>query len=197
MRALPALGGLSSRHLCRELEIRLTGILNLYTLAEGESAGGFGTAVAPRVQGHHHQHIFSVRLDPMLDGVENSVVETEVHALDEPTGSDANYAGNGFVSQKRVLRTTSEAARQASPADSRGWMIVNENKHHYASGSPVGYKIMSGHFIPLLPKPDSYVARRGPFATKHLWVTPYEDGQLFPCVLVLCFSRMQADHRAL
>lgn len=42
-----------------ELETKLTGILNLYTMAEGESAGACGTEVAPRVQAHHHQRMSS------------------------------------------------------------------------------------------------------------------------------------------
>jgi Cu2+-containing amine oxidase len=38
-----------------ECEIKLTGILNIYTMAEGEDAGKFGTEVAPRIMAHHHQ----------------------------------------------------------------------------------------------------------------------------------------------
>lgn len=72
-----------------QIEIKLTGILNIYVLGEGESAGKHGTEVAPRVTAHHHQHLFSVRVDPMIDGLDNSVCETDVVASDEPTGSDA------------------------------------------------------------------------------------------------------------
>ena len=71
-----------------EFEIKLTGILNLYTMAEGEHAGKFGTEVSPRVMAHHHQHLFSVRVDPMIDGLANSVCETDVVPTDAPTGSD-------------------------------------------------------------------------------------------------------------
>jgi primary-amine oxidase len=80
-----------------ELEVRLTGILNTYTAAEGEKVDKFGTLVGPRVQAHHHQHIFCLRVDPMIDGLNNSVVETEVHRMTEKTGSAENWAGNGFV----------------------------------------------------------------------------------------------------
>lgn len=38
-----------------DCSIKLTGILNLYTMAEGEDAGKYGTEVAPRVMAHHHQ----------------------------------------------------------------------------------------------------------------------------------------------
>jgi len=33
---------------------------------------------------------------------------------------------------------------------------------------------------PLLPHPDSLVGRRATFAKNTIWVTPYEDGQLYP-----------------
>ena len=39
---------------------------------------------------------------------------------------------------------------------------------------------MCKDFPPLLSQHDSVVARRTPFATKNMWVTPYVDGQLYP-----------------
>lgn len=186
-----------------ELEIKLTGILNTcvstasgnlflppmltsfpscrsYLTAEGETCSDFGTIVAPRVMAHHHQHLFCLRVDPMIDGLNNSVVETEVVQMAEPTGSNDNWAGNGFYSQKKVLGTTAEGARMADPQAQRMWSFVNEDKTHYSSGQPVGYKLMCKDFPPLMAKPDSLVGRRATFAKKNLWVTPYVDGQLFP-----------------
>lgn len=34
--------------------------------------------------------------------------------------------------------------------------------------------------VPMLMQHDSLVGKRAFFATKHLFVTPHEDGQLFP-----------------
>lgn len=56
----------------------------------------------------------------------------------------------------------------------------NPDKKHYSSGSPVGYKVMSGNFVPLLVKDDSLVARRAPFAKHHMWTVPYTDDRLYP-----------------
>lgn len=39
---------------------------------------------------------------------------------------------------------------------------------------------MCKDFVPLLAKPDSLIARRTPFATKSIWVTPFKDGQFYP-----------------
>lgn len=143
-----------------QLEIKLTGILQIYTLAEGklalfctverfqirrkitgEDPAGFGTEVAPRVLAHHHQHLFSFRIDPMIDGIDNSVVETEVLPLEEPTGSAENYGGNGFKAVKTMFKTSSEAVRDADPNRNRVWSMVNPNSLHYASKTPVGYKV--------------------------------------------------------
>ncbi|GAA6030894.1 hypothetical protein JCM8097_008924 [Rhodosporidiobolus ruineniae] len=163
-----------------ELEVRLTGILNIYTAAEGEKVDKFGTLVAPRVQAHHHQHLFCLRVDPMIDGLNNSVVETEIKSLEAPTGSAENWAGNGFYSTKRELQTTAEGARDYDATTSRMWSMVNPNKKHYSSGASVGYKIMCKDWCPLLAKDDSIVARRATFAKRSLWVSPYEEGRLFP-----------------
>lgn len=51
------------------LNVKLTGILNTYTAAKDE-ATPFGTMVGPGVQAHHHQHIFSIRVDPMIECVD-------------------------------------------------------------------------------------------------------------------------------
>ena len=116
----------------------------------------------------------------MIDGLSNSVVETEIHPVDAPTGSAENWAGNGFYSHKKILATTAEGARSANSQTQRVWSFVNEEKKHYASGQPVGYKVMCKDFPPLLAKPDSLVGRRATFTKKNLWITPYVDGQLFP-----------------
>jgi primary-amine oxidase len=54
-------------------EIKLTGILNTYALNEGEEAGPWGTEVYPQVNAHNHQHLFCLRANPMIDGVNNTV----------------------------------------------------------------------------------------------------------------------------
>lgn len=41
------------------VDIKLTGILNIYTMSKGESCNRFGTQVAPRVQAQHHQRSFT------------------------------------------------------------------------------------------------------------------------------------------
>jgi Cu2+-containing amine oxidase len=48
------------------------------------------------------------------------------------------------------------------------------------AGSPVAYKLMTAAGPVLLAKPSSSIAQRGGFATKHIWVTPHADDEMFP-----------------
>lgn len=100
--------------------------------------------------------------------------------MSAPTGSKENWAGNGFFSVKKELKTTAEGARDADQNAGRMWTMVNPNKQHYSSGAPIGYKIMCKDTAPLLPHADSLVGRRATFAKHTIWTTPYVDGQLFP-----------------
>ncbi|KIL00836.1 hypothetical protein PAXRUDRAFT_128981 [Paxillus rubicundulus Ve08.2h10] len=160
-----------------ELEIRLTGILQVYAAGPNEP-NPHGTTVAPGVIAHFHQHIFSVRVDPMLDGINNSVIESDIVSLDAPTGSKENFAGNGFVVKERVLEDQiKDGARDFDWASDRRWKIANSAKTHYASGKPASYQIMMKEgLLPLLSKPDSWVARRASFAHKALWVVKDVEG---------------------
>ncbi|KAJ9090730.1 hypothetical protein QFC19_009472 [Naganishia cerealis] len=163
-----------------QLEIRLTGILNLALLAPGESTGGFGTEVAPQINAQYHQHLFSLRVDPMIDGIKNSVVQTDIVVSPHPTGSAENYAGNAFTTEKSIYETAKEAAADVDADRQRYWSFVNENHKHYASRQPVGYKVMAKEQPKLLAQPDSWVARRAPFATKSIWTVPYNEEELYP-----------------
>ncbi|EJU05050.1 hypothetical protein DACRYDRAFT_20598 [Dacryopinax primogenitus] len=163
-----------------ELEIRLSGVLNVYLLAEGERAGRYATEVAPRIDAQYHQHLFSLRLDPMIDGIKNSVMETDVVASPYPTGSEENFAGNAFTTNSTVIQTTSEGERQWNADTDRRWTIINPNRKHYASGQPVGYKVMNCAFPKLLAQPGSWVRRRAPFARSSLWVTRFKEDRNWP-----------------
>jgi len=160
-----------------ELEIRLSGILQVYVAGHNEPTP-HGIVVAPGVNAHFHQHIFSVRVDPMLDGIRNSVVESDIVSLDAPTGSKENFAGNAFHVKERVLKDqVKDGARDFDWAAERRWKIANLSRTHYASGQPSSYQIvMKGGSLPLMAKNDSWIARRASFAHKALWVVRDVEG---------------------
>ncbi|KAH3334246.1 hypothetical protein KXW44_009412, partial [Aspergillus fumigatus] len=105
-----------------KLEVRLTGILNTYCLHPSETANPYGTEVAHGVTAHNHQHIFSLRIDPEIDGLENEVRECDAVPLQYTDDSKANPYGNGFFCRQRVV----EGASLASLG--RSWDIVNPTK---------------------------------------------------------------------
>ena len=57
-----------------QYEVKLTGIINTGALPLGETRP-YGTLVAPGLYAPNHLHHFNVRLDMMVDGVQNSIYE--------------------------------------------------------------------------------------------------------------------------
>ncbi|KAJ3558405.1 hypothetical protein NP233_g11516 [Leucocoprinus birnbaumii] len=158
-----------------EIEIRLTGVLQVYVGADNEP-NQHGTTVAPNVNAHYHQHIFCYRVDPMVDGLKNTVIESDVLPIEAPTGSKENFAGNGFYSSE--TRLTSEGGRPYDINKERRWRIVNPQRRHYSSGKEVGYTIgLKGGVAPTLAKDDSWIMKRAPFLRNTLWVCRDVEGE--------------------
>ncbi|KAH9981670.1 peroxisomal copper amine oxidase [Russula compacta] len=168
-----------------ELEIRLTGILQVYIAGSDEPAP-YATRVAPGINAHFHQHLFSVRIDPMVDGLLNTVVETDVLPVIAGYGSPENFAGNAFQVHDRVLRRASEGAREWDASTDRRWRIVSAGMKHYASGQQTGYSIgVKGGATTALPRPEGWVGRRATFTRNTLWVVrekedAREGGRMWP-----------------
>ncbi|KAH9895668.1 copper amine oxidase [Cubamyces lactineus] len=161
-----------------ELEVRLTGILQVYVQGQDEPNSPFGTTLAPGINAHYHQHIFSVRVDPMVDGLQNSVVETDILPLpNAPLGSPANHSGNAFITRSTPIARAADGARDYDYATDRRWSIVNPKTVHPSSKRNAAYTIMSkGAAAPLMALDGSIVAKRAPFARKPLWVVKDVEG---------------------
>lgn len=158
-----------------ELEVRLTGILQVY-VAETDEPIKFGTKVAPNVNAHYHQHLFSIRVDPMIDGINNSVVESDVVPLPNAlTGSDLNFAGNAFIQEDTVLKK--EAGRHWDWEKERKWKIVNPARKHYSSGKDVGYVVgIKGGVTPMMARKDGWALKRAQFVNYPVWVCRDVEG---------------------
>lgn len=163
-----------------QLEIKLTGILNTYVMNPGEDLKGYGTEVYPNVNAHNHQHLFSLRINPNVDGENNSVAAVDAVAADIPVGHPDNFYGNAFLGKRTVFETAATAKSNYDSATLRSWDIFNPSKIHPFSGKPSSYKIVSKECPPLLPKPGSLVYNRAGFARQHIQVVPYKDYQLYP-----------------
>lgn len=160
-----------------QLETKLSGILNLY-VKDKDEPNPYGVEVAPQVNAHYHQHLFALKIDPMVDGCENTVIQTDCEPTPAPTGSDRNYLGNGFVTVKTPINVS--GGYDWDWSRHRTWAIYNTNKQHYSAGLPVGYKIHTRDWEPLALQKDSMVAQRAEFTKHALWVTKFNEEQLWP-----------------
>ena len=107
--------------------------------------------MAPGIDAHVHQHVFSFRFDMAVDGERNSVSEVNFSSL--PLGPD-NRHGNAIAITETKLATESEAQRVIDLAASRYWRVTNPQVLN-ALGDPVGYKLVPGaNALPFL-NPDS------------------------------------------
>jgi primary-amine oxidase len=155
-----------------EMEVKLTGIVTTIALEPGQ-VPSHATRITPELAAPHHQHLFCARLDVDLEGTANSVYEIDVEA--EPAGPD-NPWGNAFAARATALEHEQAAIRVTDPARSRVWKIVNPNVMN-AAGDPVAYTLVPGPTPCLLADPGSSIGRRAGFATRNLWVTPYEPDE--------------------
>ncbi|EGX48715.1 hypothetical protein AOL_s00079g354 [Orbilia oligospora ATCC 24927] len=163
-----------------QLEIKLTGILNTYAMAPGEDTKGWGTQVHPGVNAHNHEHLFCLRIDPQIDGHNNTIFQVDAALGDGEVGSAQNRYGNAFYANKTKYSTVAEGVADYNGDTSRTWDIANTNKLHPVSGKPVSYKLVSREVPKLLIKPGGLVHKRAGFARHAVHVTKYQDDQIFP-----------------
>ncbi|WP_227872025.1 primary-amine oxidase [Paenibacillus albus] len=157
-----------------EFQVKLTGILSVGCLTEGEKPQ-YGTMVAPELYAPNHQHFFNVRLDLQIDGNENSVYE--VDTVPAPLGPE-NPMSNAFMAKSTLLAAENEAVRDLKLETARYWKFVNDNVKNDMNQS-VGYKIVPGENCFPFAAPESDLIKRAGFITHHMWVTPYDPEELY------------------
>lgn len=167
-----------------QLDVKLSGILSTYILdANAKDAGLFGTQVYPGVNAQNHQHLFSLRLHPNIDGGGNSVAMVDATPYEPPVGSAENKYGNGFYAKRTVFKTSGESQTSYNAATCRTWDFFNPKKLHKYSNKPASYKLVSREVSPLMAKPNSLVWKRAAFARNAMAVVPYKDDEFYPAGL--------------
>lgn len=158
-------------------EVRATGILSTQPIDHELDKTGvpFGTVVHPGVLATHHQHIFSLRIDPMIDGPTNRLVYSEAHPL--PLSPDLNPHGTGYTVRETVVEKSS--GLDLSIATNRVFKIANAAVLNPVNGQPVAYKIHSPSFQKMLAHPSSFHHRRAEFADHDIYITAHRDRELY------------------
>ena len=156
------------------VEVRATGVVSVVNIDPGKTSD-YGNVVGPGVLAQNHQHIFCIRLDPAIDGYENSVYLEESHPV--RMNQVTNPEGNLYMVRKTPVEQSGWF--DAAPQHNRIVKIVNPNKTNPISQNFVGYKFTPLPTQLLLADPDSTQAQRARFAQHHLWVTKYREDELY------------------
>lgn len=160
-------------------EVRATGVLSTVpTSLDSDQKLPYGTNVAPGVLAPYHQHLFSLRIDPALDGHNNTLAIEESHPLpiDDPTVH--NPFGVGYTTTTTPV--LHESGHDLDHTTNRTFKILNESSLNPTTKTPVGFKLLPFYSQNLLSHPSSYHARRSEFAQHAVWVTKYQDYDHFP-----------------
>jgi primary-amine oxidase len=114
-------------------------------------------------------------IDPAIDGHKNTVLHEESHSA--PWDKSTNPHGNLYEIRKTIVNRSS--GLDAAPEHNRTFKIINPNKKNPISGNPVAYKFVPPPTQKLLAAPGSIQAQRALFTNHHVWVTKYQDDELY------------------
>jgi primary-amine oxidase len=157
-----------------QFEIKLTGVLSLGAVHEGETPR-HGSMIAPLLYAPNHQHFFNVRLDLDIDGMTNTVEQVDVFA--DPVDEN-NIFENAFQCKSTELVTEKQALAKLNFETARTWKIINPEVTN-ALGQPVGYKFLPGDNSIPFASPNAWWRKRAGFVNHHVWVTPYNEEERF------------------
>jgi primary-amine oxidase len=158
-----------------QVEAKATGIVFAGAGIPG-SVNPHAPEIAPGVFAPVHQHLFCARLDVAIDGEDNRLVEIDAARI--PMGP-GNEFGNAFTWTETPLRTELEAQREADASVARVWEVQSAS-HVNRVGRPTAYHLLPQPTALLMADPQSSVAARAAFATKHVWATAYDRDERWP-----------------
>ena len=157
------------------IEVRATGIISTMPIRQGANVP-WGTTVAPGVLAVNHQHLFCVCIDPHLEGLRKNTIKYDdcIPVVDEP---ELDPFGCAFRHESSSVKKPGGYDLDLSKA--RVYKIINNSRKNAVSGKEVGYKL---HAVPsqmIMMSPKTFNFRRGVFASKPIWVTKYQDDELW------------------
>jgi primary-amine oxidase len=77
-----------------------------------------------------------------------------------------------------TLRNEREAQRNLNLASSRRWIVESATTKN-SLGHPTGYALLPGENAEAFAAADSWVRKRAGFLNAHVWVTPYDAGEMY------------------
>jgi primary-amine oxidase len=125
----------------------------------------------------YHQHLFSLRIDPAIDGQRNTLVVEESHPMPIDDPNAHNPFGVGYTTVSQVVEK--ETGLDTDVTKGRVFKIVNENVQNPITGGPVGYKLVPHYSQMVLAHPSSYHFKRSEFGEHAVWITKYHEDELY------------------
>ena len=117
----------------------------------------------------HHQHFFSFRLDLDVDGPLNRLMEMEVAHL-----PDTGFK-NSFAPTMQYIER--EGFRDTNPLTLRHWHVEGSSTNVF--GKPTSYALEPGEVAVPYSAADFPGLARAVFAQHQLWVTRYQESELY------------------
>lgn len=157
------------------IEVKATGIVSTMPIAADKTYSPWGTVVAPGTLAANHQHLFCVRIDPALDGEQNTVAYDDL----VPVREEPELDPFGCAFRVKTTPVTKPGGYDLDVSQSRTYRIINPKHINPVSGKPVGYKLHAAPSQMLMMGPHTFNYKRGIFSSKPIWVTRYQDEELW------------------
>lgn len=162
-------------------EVRATGIMSVVPADQNvaHDSISYGVMVAPGVMAPIHQHIFCLRLDPAIDGYDETAIAYE-DVVPHPRDPATNPHGIAFgVASTTIER---ESHLNLDPALNRAVKMINPSpaRRNAASHKPPGYKIAVPATQLQLADGASMHGARAEFADHHFYFTKHHEDELYP-----------------
>ena len=154
-------------------EVRASGIVSTQPIDEGISVP-WGLVVHPGVLASHHQHLFSLRIDPAIDGHGNTLVSSEVRPMPR---NDLNQHGVGYTIEDTTIKRST--GLDVDTSRNQVFKITNPVARNPVNGVPVSYRIQAPPFQKMVADSSSYHHKRAEFADHNIYLTRYHDDELY------------------
>ncbi|KAL3647275.1 hypothetical protein CASFOL_008243 [Castilleja foliolosa] len=136
----------------------------------------YGTLLSENVIGIIHDHFVTFYLDMDVDGSNNSFVKVNLQREYTKPGESPRMSYVKAV--RNVAKTEKDAQIQLKLYDPSEFHIINPTKKTRV-GNPVGYKVVPGPTAASLLDPNDPPQKRGAFTNNQIWVTPYNETELW------------------
>ena len=157
------------------IEVKATGIVSTMPIAAAKTYSPWGTVVAPGVLAANHQHLFCLRIDPALDGEQNTIAYDDL----VPVRGEPQLDPFGCAFRVKTTPITEPGSYDLDVSQSRTYRIINPKHINAVSGKPVGYKLHAAPSQMLMMGQQTFNYKRGLFSSKPILVTKYQDEELW------------------